>query len=427
MNARFRSLGRLLVLAMAVVAVVAGCSDDAMLNAPAGDDGDKAAHAVFQVGDTPPGVQAAVSVATGALTFWPYTGRSFDGEPIDPINLVFAGQASPLQIRAALLALDGDRTAYDFPPIPPFDQTWQDAIGGDVQTTWAADGHGWVGSIIQLTLGDFGPLRVHLRLFQTGADCGHGCWTLGGAHFEMQIPNVAEHQVLDWELAEAIVVVDLLRSGLLNPASPAVPTGPINEAPSFRTIPAMIYNLLPPELVELIGGPPQPVTEDVPIDSDGQGTLLDLVTPAPVVSDEWTQSLTVQYEQVVPRPYCSDGPGDYLYITGPVSFSLTTAVSAAGEYTGEVDYAGVLEALPVDVSGGTPVPIGNPFKAQVHGRQQGQLGASGGWIMAIDAKLTHEDVGPQLIDERLVVHQIGTKTFRAYERCLDPGEMTTGY
>lgn len=426
MKPRSRSFKRLLALCVAVLSVMAGCSDDALVTSPAGDLGDKAAHAVYQVGDTPPSGQAAVSIAAGSLTFWPYTGRSFDGEPVDPINLVFAGQASPLQIRAALMALDGDRTAFGLPPVPPFNQTWQDAIGGDVQTTWAADGEGWVGSIIQLTLGDYGPLRVHLRLFQTGAACGDGGWTLGGAHFEMQIPGVAEHQVLSWELAEQIVVVDLLRTGLLNPASPAVPTGPINAAPSFRTIPAMIYNLLPPELIAIIGGPPQPVTDDVPLPSDGQGTLLDLVTPAPVPAGAWTQTLTIQYDQVVPRPYCSDGPGDYLYITGPVSFSLTTSVSDAGVYTGEVSYAGVLEAVPVDVSGGAPVPIGYPFKARVHGLQAGQLGGTGCRISALDAKVTLEEAGPQLTDQRLVVYQVGAKTFRGYERCLDPGELITG-
>ncbi len=427
MKARSRYLEHVIVLSLAAAAVIAGCSDDATFTSPPGDSGDKAVHHVYQVGDAPPATQAAVSIAAGALTFWPYTGRSFNGEPVDPINVVFAGQASPLQIRAALMALDGDRTAYGIPPVPPFNQTWQDAIGGDVQTTWAADGNGWVGSIIQLTLGDYGPLRIHLRLFQTGAACGGGCWTLGGAHFELQIPNVAEHQVLSWELAEQIVVVDLMRTGLLNPASPAVPTGPINAAPSFRVIPAMIYNLLPPELVALIQGPPQPVTEDVPIPSNGQGTLLDLVTPAPVPPGNWAQTLTVQYNQVVPRPYCSDGPGDYLYITGPVSFSLNTAVSAAGEYTGEVVYAGVLEAVPVDVSGGTPVPIGYPFKARVHGLQQGLLGVTGGWIDALDAKVTLEEAGPQLTDERLIVYQVGAKTFRGYERCIDPGELITGY
>ena len=93
-------------------------------------------------------------------------------------------------------------------------------------------------------------MRVHLRLFRTEPPVWNGGgWTIGAAHFEIRIPGIADHQVLSWELAQQVVMVDFLRSGLLDPGLPMIPTGPINDAPSFRTIPAMIYNLLPPELI----------------------------------------------------------------------------------------------------------------------------------------------------------------------------------
>ena len=70
--------------------------------------------------------------------------------------------------------------------------------------------------------------------------------TLGNAHFELLIPGTTDHQVLSWELAEQLVTVDMVRSGLLAAAPGS--TAPINAAPGFRQIPAEIYNLLPAEL-----------------------------------------------------------------------------------------------------------------------------------------------------------------------------------
>jgi hypothetical protein len=170
------------------------------------------------------------------IRFWPYTGTSLEESPMDPVNLLFVGDADPLRVRATLLSLDGNRPGV--PPVPPFDQPWRDCVRGSVQTAHTDPGLGWLGSVIQLSLGDYGPLRVHLRLFRTGAGFGEGgCWTLGAAHFEMLIPDTADHQVLDWEIAEQIVVGDLLRSGLLDIEAPMTSTGSINASP-FRTIPA---------------------------------------------------------------------------------------------------------------------------------------------------------------------------------------------
>jgi hypothetical protein len=415
----------IIVAAGAALVWLGGCGDDGMVVSPPGAAGeDKSLQVVRQLGDTPPGLQASVALDGQNLAFWPYTGRSFDGQPMDPINVIFCGAADPRQIRAALLALDGDRTAFGLPPVAPFDETWHDALGGEVQTAWS-EGEGWVGSVVQLTLGEYGPLRVHLRLFRTGAAYEDGGWTLGGAHFELQIPGTADHQVLSWELAEQIVMIDMLRTGLVDPARPAIPTGVINAAPDFRTIPAMIYNLLPPELVIVIGGPPQPVTEDVPLASDGQGTMFDLVAAAPLVPGSTTRTVTVTYDQLVPRPYCATGPGDWLLVSGPVEFALTAALGNDGRYSCQTSYAGVLLATPMDMSGGQPVPVGPPFKAQVFGNQDGWLDAAGGRILAIDNRITREPVGPQILRSRLDVPQLGLKSYNARIRCfdgvLDPG------
>ena len=145
------------------------------------------------------------------------------------------------------------------------------------------------------------------------ADVGNKAWMTG-------IHRLVEHdpaQVIDeavhrhrfvWDRKDDGVgdLRDLIeRLDYLNDGDPATTddlgvTGiwlmPINDAPSFRAIPAMIYNLLPPELVGLIGGPDQPVEDDVPLPSDGQGTVLNVATPATIVASppvrRWSSSTT---------------------------------------------------------------------------------------------------------------------------------------
>jgi len=413
-----------LLLLAASVLLLPACQEDpvAPVQEPDLELFDKSIEIVFQSGNLPPPEQTTVAMGPESVSFWPYTGLAYDGTPVDPINLVFAGHADVLQIRAALLALDGDRTAFGFPDAPPFNQRWLDALGGDIQTTCAVDGHGWVGSVVQLTLGDYGPLRFHLRLFRTGRACGAGCWTLGGAHFELQVPGTTEHQPLSWERAEEMVIADFLRSGLLDPDVPLLPTGVINAAPSYRAIPAMIYNLLPPDLIGYIGGPPQPVTDDVPLASDGQGTILNLALPATVVPEVFTSTTTIMFDQLVPRPFCSQGPGDWLMITGPVDFTLNAAVTDDLRYRARADYLGQLMVQPFDLSGGDPVPVGEPFPARVTGSQQVQLADGNSRVLMLDHRMTREADGPQVLTTRLEVPQHGLKTYYSQVRCLDdPG------
>lgn len=410
-----------------------GCSrDEGPLAPAAGNAGDggfelmgggptpeleaRALSVVRNDGDTPP----TGLVTVGNLTFWPYTGSSFAGEPVDPVNLIFRGQADPVRIRAALLALDGDRTAFGLPDAWPFNATWTDCIGGNVQTAYAQGPHGWGGSVVQLMLGAYEPIRFHLRLFRTGVPDGAGGeWTLGGAHFEVLIPGTADHQVLSWEVAEQIVVADLVRSGLLGGAEPAVPSGPINAAPSFRTIMAAVYNGLPPELIALIGGPQPPVAADVPLDSDGQATVLNLAARAPLVPGTWTQSVDLQYGQVVPKPFCSTGPWDYLLVSGPITFNLTVRLDARGEYSYQSDYLGELTATPVDVTTGDPVPAGAPYPARVNGRSAGSLRRCWGQVWSSDKKLSKPGGGPELLYEWLQVPDRGQKKYSALTRCVD--------
>lgn len=347
-----------------VVAVLAlSCTDDSSPNPLAPE------MPVLASGAAPPPGLVSVAVGSRSLLLWPYTGMDFSGRPQDPINLVFSGKSDPRAVRAALFALNGDRTAFGMPNVYPFNCTWSDAIG-DLQTGYSERG-GWAGSAIQLACGAYGPVRFHVRLFEAGSS------TVGNAHFEVLIPGTTDHQVLSWEVAEQLVQVDFLRSGLLDATNPVGRTQQINAAP-FREIPAQIYNGIPNDLKMLIGGPPGAVSTPVPIGTDGKATMFNLSgqrTPAPGLSE---QNLVIEFGQVIPRPFCVAGPPEYLYVEGPVRLRKTVRVSSAGSLTSEFHASGTLRLTPVDPSTGSP--IGPTYGAEVEDHQLTRFDNVGGFV-----------------------------------------------
>ena len=413
----------LMLAALFGLSALTGCSDENAVAPETTADDEFAAAAEkgitvdFQTGRQAPAGLVAVPVAGSDLVCWPFTGSSFNGTGVDPINIVFTGNAEPMQIRAALLALDGDRSVLGLPPVYPFDQQWHDAVGGGVQTSYDEEG-GWLGSVIQLTLGDYEPVRFHLRLFRTGARTAAGDpITLGAAHFEVLIPGTSEHQVLSWEVAEQIVVGDMMRSGLLNPAEHIGQTGEINPAPSWRTIDPSIYNGLPAELIQLISGPSQPQSGPVPITTDGHATTVHLAGARPVQPMTETRTATVTFGQYVPRPFCSTGPYDWLHITGGVEFFTTVTVDRSGRYSYRGGYEGTIYATPIDISTGQPV--GAEFSADVRGQQSGQLARRTWRVQAYDRKMSREEDGNQINVVSLWVGEHGLNVYRAFDRCID--------
>ena len=353
------------------------------------------------------------------LTCWPNTGAKLDGVPMDPVNLIFTGHADPVQIRAALMGLDGDRTVLGLPDAYPFNQVWKDALGGGVQSNYAVEG-GWRGSVIQLTLGDYEPVRFHLRLFRTGAVGADGSpITIGAAHFEVLIPGTTDHQVLSWTAAKEIVVGDMMRTGLLNPATDLMPSGPITPAPTFRYIIPAVYNGLPDDLRDSLfpDGPEPPVEDPVGIPNDGYAMIIHLAGPATVTMGETHSTATIEFGQFVPRPYCSSGPYDFLWIEGPVQFHSTAMVDEYGQYSYEGGYSGTVTAVPVDPSTGQAV--GPPFSADVNGNQHGFIDMTGARVWALDKKITFEGGPPQREHIQFMIGENGADRFRAQYKCLD--------
>ena len=284
--------------------------------------------------------------------------------PDDPINLVLGGEADPRNIRNALLALNGIRGA-PFPPVFPFTCTWSDAIGG-LMAGFGAES-GWAAGAIQLQCGDYGPIRFHLRLFDMGGV------TAGNVHFEVVIPGTASHQVLSWELAEQLITYDLARTGLLT-AAPAA-TSLITPAPTHRAIPGVIYNELPAELRALIGGPAIPVSE-AGIANDGRATVFLLGGRAPQAAALTRQQFTINFDQLIPKPFCASGPLDVVRVVGPVT--LEQEVDATGEYRMRFEARGDLSVMPFDLSTGRPT--GQSLRAAVTESQRARAEESGGEV-----------------------------------------------
>lgn len=389
-----------IALTLAGLLALPACSDDG--NTPTSSGPSLARQAA------PPSGVITAAVGGDNATFWPYTGTDFSGTPQDPINLIFTGQADPRAIRQALMALDGDRSSLGLPPVAPFDCRWSDAIGGS-QTAWA-DAAGWSGSAVQLACGDYGPIRFHLRLFRAGG------LTLGGAHFEVLIPGTADHQVLSWELAEQLVAGDLVRTGLLG--APPSQSGGINTAP-FRTIPTAIWNPLPPELKALVGGGPDNATVDVPIGTDGRATVLDIAKAVELVPGAWSQGFTIAYGQLVPKPFCAPGPASFINISGPVHLTQRSTLGGDGELHSEFHADGQLDLQLIDLSSGSPVPVGSPYSAEVSETMKSAINDRGSRVLHLQHQAELPRTGPERgqLDTKLMVGPGDVTDFSARVVC----------
>ncbi len=305
----------------------------------------------------PPADIETVEFGENSLAFWPYTGTNFSGQPQDPINVIFFGEADPRDIRTALLSLDGDRTSLGMPPVAPFNCTWEDAVG-DVQSTYG-EPDGWAGSCVQLSCGDYSLPRFHIRLFKLGE------WTVANAHFEVLKTGTSDHQVLSWELAEQFVAADFMRSGLLDEMYPVIPTQQINDSP-FGTIPYYIYNELPVELRVLIGGPIEDIEGETPINTDGHALILNLADRLPYIAETRVKNFVINFDQAFPRPFCDLGEYDFVYVQGPVQMTMTVYQAENGTYRMIFNAEGELYVTPVDPFTGEPT--GETLTAQVRQR-----------------------------------------------------------
>jgi hypothetical protein len=320
---------------------------------------------------TGPGTPSAARVATPTYTsvtvgdetfeFWPYTTSKLSiTSPDDPVNLLLVGEGDPRSVRAALMALPASP--------PPLSCKWTDAIGGEQAS--AAAGVGWTGSAIQLACGPFGPVRLHLRLFDIGDA------VLVGAHFEVLLEGTDVHQVLSYSLAEDLVLYDLLRTGLVDQAGITL-TEEITT--STQDIQAFIFNSLPDELQALVTGAPGDVAAAVPVpNGDGKVTVVPLAHYTGAGEGSY-QEFTLPYDAGIPKPFCQ-AEGDWVYVYGPVQLAMTVTIAPDGRLERDFRAEGTLSITPIDPTTGEAT--GPSYRANVTQDQQAWATGTAHWVQS---------------------------------------------
>lgn len=379
--------------ALPLIALAVACSDDTL---PTGTPAPEIAAS--RVSAPAPSPLVPVTIPGGSIEMWAYTDSDLDGTPSDPINLIFVGTGDAINVRSALMSLDGSRAG----PLAPFTCTWTDAIGGS-QAAYTSD-VGWTGSVIQLECGAYVPFRFHVRLFPAG-----GGVTIANAHVDVLIPGTEQHQVISWELAEQLVTYDLARSGLLA-AAPAS-TGMINAAPTFREIPAIIYNGLPLELRALTGGPLfGDVQSGVGIQTDGSATVFTLIAAPPAAGS--TQQIDITFGQVIPKPFCNS-TGIFIRVDGPVTLRQDVRVSG-GTLTSRTFAEADLTIRPIDPGTGQP---GDPMPGVVRDHTTVQASDHSSIVHNTRRQQLHDGRAPQQLFQELRVGSGGPAAYRSEERC----------
>ncbi len=310
-----------------------------------------------------PAGRVTVALEEDALEFWPFTGSGFDGAEVDPIHLILVG-ATPVEVREALLGVDGSsRSLPGLAAIPTLREAWTEAIANP-QTAFI--GGRWTASVVQLELGSYDPLRVHVRLFGGFTRSGVPV-TLGAAHLEVLIPGTHEHQVVSWEAARAILVEDLLRSGYADAAG-AWRTGPIAPRPAYRSVPRAVHRALSPELAGLASVPAAPDAA-VPLPHDGTATVLRFASTPELQPGALERVSELEIDEVAPMPFGGAGEA---HVSGRVVLQRVGRVGPRGEYTYEGGFKGTLLVTPI-TGDRDPVPSGAPMEARVDGSQHGFL------------------------------------------------------
>jgi hypothetical protein len=399
----FRSATRMAVGAIALVSLAA-CADAAFdpVDTP---EAATAALSLNPNGPPAPGGLVNVSFGSDHFMVWPWTGKDVAGTTADPLNILFTGDVDVVSLRAALRALDGNRTAYGFPNAYPFNCTWTDA-NGEMQTAWSGD-EGWVANPVQLQCGSYDPLRFHIRFFPAGDQ------VLAGTHLDLLIPNTPQHQVISWELAEQLVLVDFLRSGLLEPAAPFASVA-VGLPGAVHAIPAVIYDGMPASLRAAIGGPATSGGSDVPVPTDGMAKVLNIGTRAAVAPDLTESDFTLPFNQLIPRPFCASGPTDYVLVQGPVAITTSVRVNANGQLQSHNTLRGDLDITPIDIMTGQP--SGPAFRAQIWQIDNTGIAGNGAHV---ESKLARKALPPGVgyLTQHLITGPNGLAKYTSTERC----------
>jgi hypothetical protein len=319
-----------------------------------------------------------VSVAQGGdeASIWSYTSTGFSTTPQDPVNLIFFGAADPREIRAVLFGLSGSGRPG---ALASFTCTWSDAVG-DPQTSYAEKA-GWVPSSIQLQCGNFQGPRFHVRIFREGNV------TVANAHYEILIPGTNQHEVLSWELAEGLVTADIARSGYLG-AAPS-PSAVITAAPYYRAVQAAVASMLPAPQIAALG---LHVNGDgtASIPNDGRAMTLRLAS-APAITEGLVDSdFVIQFGQVIPKPFCTQGTTGYLFASGPITVHMRSGI-VDGNFESATTSEGTLNL--VEFNPITRQPASAPYQGIVGESTSVKLTNGAAWVDFTSSRVETPDGG----------------------------------
>jgi hypothetical protein len=195
-------------------------------------------------------------------------------------------------------------------------------------------------------------------------------------------------------------------------------TAVINDAPSYHEIPEHIYNGVPDAIKIFCDLPPGPTSTPVAIPTDGKATIVFVTESVPIESGSKTETVTMSYDQMVPKPLCSTGPLDLIYLQGTVDIQKTVCVDPDGRYQYASTISGKLNAVPMDVTQSPPVPCGDPFFAIVSDEQRGILDGDFARVTFDSKRIAPGNRGTEKLITKLHMSSTGRNLFQTRMQCL---------
>jgi hypothetical protein len=155
----------------------------------------------------------------------------------------------------------------------------------------------------------------------------------------------------------------------------------------------------------------------VPIPNDGRAHAFVVAQHRAMVPGVQSQDFVVDFDQVIPRPFCVDGPAEYLQVRGPVRLTQQVRTSAAGALDGTMDARGSLSLTPVDPGSGAPT--GESYRAEITETQRSAVDDTGSSVdgRQLQLELPRAGEGRGQLEIQLKVLAGGVTHFRREARC----------
>ena len=113
----------------------------------------------------------------------------------------------------------------------------------------------------------------------------------------------------------------------------------------------------------------------------------------------------------------SDGPLDWVLVSGPVELSRAETVDVTGRYQYHTRIAGQLTITPVDITANPPTPAGPSYQAQIGDLQEGAIDTQTSWDLAASKRIAPQQGGTEFLMTRLRIASNGRDSYRAQTLC----------